>query len=155
MKLQTKPWRCGPAAVRNVLRTFGVKKSEKAISSACGTTEEGTDEHGIMSGLRTYNFSVSEFCSNNRQNAWHFLHGSLTHGYAVILCVQAWEHWVVCVGSLGDRVVVVDSSNFNYNQAENGVHVWSKKYLMYQWWNGRKSVEGQDRLYAIATRKKG
>lgn len=151
LKRQTTPWKCGPATVRNTLRAFGLKVGEDAISSLCGTTEEGTDENGIMYALRSYGCTVTEYKSDSKKNAWQWLHGSLLHGEAVILCTQAWEHWIVCVGSLGNRVVIVDSSNFKYNVSELNTHVWAKDWLLYQWWNARKSVpEEQSRLYAIA-----
>ena len=155
MKHQTKPWKCGPATVRNVLRAFGVKDSEDHLTYLCGTTKNGTDEFGMMDAIKHHGFRVSEYRSNSKKDAWLWLHGSLLHGEAVVLCTQAWEHWVVCVGSLGDRVVIIDSSNFKYNKAENGVHVWGKDWLMYQWWNARKSVpEEESRLYAISVSRK-
>ena len=132
MKLQSKPWKCGPATVRNVLRAFGVKDSEDHLTHLCRTTKMGTDEFGIMDAIKHHGFRVSEYRSNSKKDAWKWVHGSLIQGEAIILCTQAWEHWVVCVGSLGDRVVVIDSSNFKYNVAENGVHVWSREWLKYQ-----------------------
>ena len=156
MKFQTKPWKCGPACVRNTLRAFGIKQSEDYITSVCGTTKNGTDEHGIMAALKDHGLHVTEYTSSSKKHAWNWLHGTLLHGEAVILCVQAWEHWVVCVGTAPDnRVTIVDSSNFKYNKSENGVHAWTREWLMYQWWNARKSVpDGEDRLYAIAVSKK-
>lgn len=155
MKFQTKPWKCGPACVRNTLRAFGMKVSEDYLTNLCGTTKMGTDEHGVMAALKAYGLKVEEYRSDSKKHAWQWLHGTLLHGEAVILCTQAWEHWVVCVGSLGDRVTIIDSSNYKYNKSENGVHVRDKDWLMCQWWNARKSVpEGEKRLYALSVKKK-
>lgn len=155
LKRQSKPWKCGPAAVRNAFRALGLKVGEDEISKLCGTTEAGTDEHGIIRAIKEYGYTATEYRSDSKKNAWQWLHGSLLHGEPVILCIQAWEHWVVCVGSLGDRVAIVDSSNFKYNVAELNTHVWDKDWLMYQWWNARKSVpEEESRLYAIAIGKR-
>ena len=156
MKFQTTHWKCGPACVRNTLRTFGIKVSEDYLTNLCGTTKDGTDEHGIMYALRDQGMIATEYFSNSKKHAWQWLHGTLLHGEAVILCVQAWEHWVVCIGTGPDnRVTIIDSSNFKYNIAENGVHLWTKARLMEQWWNARKSVPNEEkRLYAISVKKK-
>jgi ABC-type bacteriocin/lantibiotic exporter with double-glycine peptidase domain len=156
MKWQSKPWKCGPAAVRNALRAFGVKVSEDVLSKMCGTTDQGTDEYGIMDAVRGQGFVATEYRSGSKKNAWHWLHGTLGHGEVVILCTQAWEHWVVAIGTSGkDRIIIIDSSNFKYNVSENGTHVWKKSWLMYQWWNARKSVPDEEpRLYAIAVKPK-
>ena len=150
MKRQSKPWKCGPATVRNTLRAFGVKVSEDTLSGLCGTTEEGTDEDGIMHALKYYGYKVEEFQSNSKSNAWAWLHGNMSTGNFVILCLESWEHWVVAVGRCGDRITIVDPSNFKYNSSELNTHVWAKDWLMYKWWNARKSIEGQDRLYAVS-----
>ena len=155
MKFQEKIYSCGPATIRNTLRAFGHRVSEGQIRTLCGTTpEEGTDSPEMIYGLRELGYTVNEYASMNKKAAWQWLHGCLIHGKAVILCVHAWEHWVVAVGSFGDRVTIIDSSNFEVNKAENGTHVWSKRYLMNRWWNARKSIEGEDRLYAMAIGKK-
>jgi len=155
MKPQSKPWTCGAATVRNTLRCFGKKVSEESLRGLCGTTEEGTDEVGIIRALKYYGYQVNEFHSDSRPNAWAWLHGCLSNGSFVILCLSNWEHWCVCTGRCGNRVTIVDPSNFKYNRAENLTHVWDKKYLMKHWWNTRKSVEGEDRIYAISVNKRG
>lgn len=154
MKYQSLQYKCGPGAIRNALRALGTKLGEDTISAACGTDEGGTDDYEIIAGIRSFGFSANEFSSLDKRAAWDWLHGCLLHGKVVILCVEAWEHWVVAIGSNGDRVVIIDSSNFKYNKAENGTHVWSKKHLMNKWWNARRSVEGENRLYAIAVGRK-
>lgn len=154
MKPQSKPWKCGSATVRNILRCFGKKVSEDTCSVLCGTTEEGTDEHGIIKALRHYNFHVVDFQTNSKQNGWSWLHGNLSNGYFVILAIENWEHWVACTGRCGDRITVVDPSNFKYNQQEYMTHVWDKPTLLAKWWNTRKNIDGQDRIYGIAVGKK-
>lgn len=150
MKRQTKPWKCGPATVRNTLRAFGHKVSEDVLTGLCGTTVEGTDEQGIKAALRYYGYRVEEFSSNSKENGWAWLHGSMSNGNFVILCIENWNHWCVAIGRCGDRVTIVDPSNSKYNVSELNTHVWSKEWLMYKWWNARKSVGADNRIYAIS-----
>ncbi len=64
------------------------------------------------------------------------LRGSLMAGSVVMMLVDAWEHWVVAVGTLGKRILVVDPgdnelvisytgedllSRWMYNGACNGI----------------------------------
>lgn len=155
MKYQERLYTCGPASIRNTCRAFGHRVSESRIRTLAGTTEEeGTDSPGMIHALRELGYTVTEFSSMNKKVAFAWLLNCLNYGKAVILCVHAWEHWVVAVGSMGERVTIVDSSNYKVNRLENGVHVWSKKYLTNRWWNARKSIEGEDRLYALSVSKK-
>lgn len=153
MKYQRDPWSCGAAAVVNAARVFGKKINEYTIRGLANTTKEnGTQEWGILAALRSeeVGLTATEFSSNNKVESWAWLHWQLNKGKPVILSTQAWEHWVVAVGALGDYVVIIDSSNFKNNKKENGVHILTKEKLLYHWWNARKSVEGEERLYAIA-----
>ena len=158
MKSQRKPWSCGTAAVRNILRIFDVKVSEVSLWSSAGLTKEfGTSEHGIMDALRDNGLVAVEHHFSSKDEAWEWLHETLAEGKPVILAVECWEHWVVAIGSLGKTgVAVFDPSNFKVNKYENGTYVWSKKQLMYKWFNNRISIcdETQQRIYAISVRKK-
>lgn len=158
MKSQRKPWSCGTAAVRNILRIYGKKVSEVSLWSSAGLTKEfGTSEHGIMEALGDNGFEAIEHHFSNKDEAWQWLHGALNEGRPVILAVECWEHWVVAIGSLGSTgVAIFDPSNWKYNLSENGTYVWDKKKLMYKWFNNRMSVcdETEKRLYAISVSKK-
>jgi len=153
MKYQRSSWSCGAAAVVNAIRVFGTKVSEYKVRGLAGTTKEGTDEVGIMNAVRALGFTAAPYTSDSSNNAFQWISGQLIHGSPVILCLDAWLHWAVAVGYLGDRVVVIDSSNFSINKKENGVHIFTKNQLMRRWKNSRKSVT-EDRLYAIVVGKK-
>jgi len=158
MKSQHKPWSCGTAAVRNILRIFGVKVSETSLwASAKLTKQFGTSEHGIMDALRDNDLVAVEHHFSDKNEAWRWLHGALSEGKPVILAVECWEHWVIAIGSLGNTgVAVFAPSNFKNNRYENGTYVWNKKKLMYKWFNNRISVcdEKEQRIYDISVRKK-
>lgn len=155
MKYQKKPWSCGSAVVVNTARCFGVKVSEYKVWGLAGTTQEsGTQEDGIIHALRELGFSVTEYSSSDKVVAWSWLMFQLGEGHVVVLCSEAWEHWILVCGRLGtDKVVVVDSANFKVNKKENGVHILTKRQIMRRWWNARKSIEGEPRLYGISVYK--
>lgn len=152
MRYQQYPYSCGAAAITNAFRAYGYKIAERRIRAVAGTTENGTDEDGVLAAVRYFGFKAIEYSTNSGTEAWSWLCGTLSQGKPVILCTEAWEHWTVAVGMLGNRAIIIDSSNFKKNKSENGVHVWSRPWLMKKWKNGRKSVEG-NRFYAIAVSK--
>ena len=152
MKPQEKTWSCGAAALRNALRArWGHKVREGQIRALAGTSpEQGTSEDGLIAAARALGYSIVVHSSNSTTEAWDWLRGCLISGRPVILCLDAWEHWAVCFGLLGERVNVFDSSNFKNNRKEGGIHTLDRSHLMRRWRNGRKSVAGQRRLYALA-----
>lgn len=149
MRFQEQKGTCGAAAVVNACRAFGVKISEKKAIKLANTDNEGTDEHGIISALRTIGLTAEEFKGNKRNLSWQWLHGALLQGRVIILCVDEWSHWVTLAGSLLDRVVLIDSTATDANRQENGVHVLSSERLMRRW--AKKNEE--HRYYGIAARK--
>lgn len=117
----------------------------------------GTNEKGILTAIRhlggAYSISAAEYQSESKNNAWQWIHGSLIHGRVVILCVDSWRHWVLAFGGAGDRVSVFDPYPSKKNLKENGVETLTKSELMRRWWNGRKWVGKDKRLYAISIGK--
>lgn len=151
MKPQERTWSCGAAALRNAIRArWGLKIREGVIRKLAGSSPAGTDEEGIKQAAHSLGFKTVETWTANRSQAWDWLRGSLLSGKPVILCFDAWEHWVVAIGMLGDRVCIYDPARFNNNRAEDGVHVLDQSKLMYRWWNARKSVGDSRRAYALA-----
>ncbi len=168
IKFQKNKWSCGAAAVVNVLRCYGQKVNEYVIRGLAGTTrpirdpetnklieDGGTSHTGIIRALKEFGYSTIEYKSMSKENAWDWLVDKQSEGYYIILCVEAWEHYVVAAGICKDRVTVIDSSNYNNNKAENGTHTWDKDKLMHKWFNSRKNIENENhRLYAIAVEKR-
>lgn len=66
-----------------------------------------------------------------------------------MLAVDAWQHWVLCIGRCVDRYIIIDSSNTVANKAENGIHVISRKELVRRWFHKEKKT-----LDAVALLKK-
>lgn len=153
MKFQKQKWSCGAATVRNCLRVFGVRVPESQIRKYANTSKEfGTNEHGIINALQEWGCTVSEIHYSSKNKAWIWLHDTLQSGRPVIMAIDNWEHWILAVGSLGGYVCIFDSANFKYNKYENGCHVWDKEKTLYRWWNTRKNIEGNNRIYAISVK---
>lgn len=154
MKFQEKKWSCGAAAVRNCLRSLGIRAPERQIRYYAETSKDfGTSEYGIINALKEWKCVVREYHFSSKNKAWIWLHETLQSGKPVIMAVDNWEHWIVAVGSMGDKVCIFDSANFKYNKYENGCHVWDKDKTLYKWWNDRISVESNNRIYAISVKK--
>jgi len=150
MKFQERPYTCGAAAACNALRCFNIRVAERRAWGAGETNEEsGTDESGVLAILRRYGdgLTAREYHNGNRHEAWLWLLGAIGEGASIILCVDAWLHWVVGMGRLGNRVLVFDSANFKKNKAESGIHILTKRQLMRRW------VARDGSYYAIALYK--
>jgi ABC-type bacteriocin/lantibiotic exporter with double-glycine peptidase domain len=140
---------CGPAAIVNALRVLGRRVPERRIRPLCGTTEEhGTDEDGIKSCLTELGYSHHEFLTPSRKDGIIRLSGSLNEG-PVIICVDSWQHWVVVIGRIGDRFILIDSTNTVRNKAENGVAVMGRRDLMKRWKHKEENA-----VYGILVTKK-
>ena len=144
MRYQEKVYSCGAGAIVNALRALGVKVQERRVRPIASTTTDGTDELGVMAALRGLGHSSSEFRGTSRNHAWRWLHGALIQGSAVIMTVDLWQHWVTCVGLLGDKVILIDTARTKNNIRENGIHVLSKDRLMARW---RSSYKNKDNIY--------
>src|SRR4029077_10892853 len=130
---------CGSAAVVNALRVFGCKVSEARVRSAAGTDWTGTGPSGIVAALRKFGLTAQEFTDSNPGKAWLWLHGAIGQGRAVIVAVDASEHWVKVIGRSGERVVVFDNPGTKRNMYECGVHVLNRRQMLRRWLWGRGS----------------
>lgn len=134
MRFQQTSYSCGAASVVNALRAVGIRTSERRARAAAGTTEkDGTDERGVIAALRAFGCTVHEFHGDQPDGAWNWLHGCLHRGRAVVLCTDRFWHWVAIVGSLGQRVVLVDCTRSRWNARENGTHVLGRAQLLRRW----------------------
>ncbi len=133
MRFQDNNGSCGAAMVVNIACAFGVKVSESRVRVLAGTTRLGTDEDGVTAALRSLGFTVTQFTEESAGKAWLLLHGAIKQGKAVGIAVDNDEHWVACVGGLGERITVADSAWDLKNKAVNGIHFLSRTQLLRRW----------------------
>lgn len=143
MKYQAKSHWCGPASIQNALVLLGKRRrSQKIIAECCGTTLDGTDEFGMMRGLRSLGLEFKELWMQTPQPPV---------GAVYLVCVDSWSHWVVVFG--GDwRFVVVDPERTAKNKSENGVHVLTWAQLKKRWacaFKAEARDAGEPAYYAI------
>lgn len=133
MRYQDRRGSCGAAMVVNMLRALGHYVSEIRVRSLAGTSEDGTDEHGVKAALRALGYHITEFNEPIAAKAWLLLHGAVSQGRSAGIAVDNDKHWVACVGQLGKRIAVVDSAWSNVNKSENGIHFLSRVQLLRRW----------------------
>lgn len=154
MRYQQLTYSCGAGAIVNALRALGVRVDERKVRTLAGTTCDGTDETGVIHALRALGHSASEFTGKSRNHAWRWLHGALLQGSAVIISVDLWQHWVTCIGLLGDRVILIDPAKVQSNMKENGIHVLSKERLIARWRSSRRNKDNIYQAICVSRAKK-
>lgn len=130
MLLQRTSYDCGPAAIVNACLAMGREHDIGEVAKLAGTSIRGTDEKGISRALSSLGYGALELQPKGAERAselWTLLHGALTQGEAVILCVDGVDHWVAAIGTIGSRVVVFDSERARENLTCNGVHVYDER----------------------------
>jgi ABC-type bacteriocin/lantibiotic exporter with double-glycine peptidase domain len=147
MVLQDEKSGCGKAAGVNALKALGRGTTQEAFGELAGTGPEGTYPAGMIKAFEALGCTPVRIAESIGGRAWATLRGHLLDGHPVVLCVDNWEHWVVAIGLLGDRVVVVDSADgkvcrtYDYEELEPS-------------WEGRGTRWRRDRnnrpFYAIA-----
>lgn len=111
MILQDEKNGCGAAALTNALRAIGQQLPQDAARKLAGTSHEGTTDRGMVKALRTLGHVPCTLRESNAGVAWVTLRGHLAEGHPVLLAVDDWDHWIVAIGILGDRVILVDSAD--------------------------------------------
>lgn len=123
MRYQTKPFTCGPAAIVNALRVYGKKIPEARVAKFAGTTNNGTDDRGVVRALRKLgcNPSVVSLTLTVRKR--------VAAGIPVIIHLDKELHWVVVIGCLGQSLIAFDSDLSKNNKKEHGVRIITPEEL--------------------------
>lgn len=117
MRFQSNRSACGPAALHNALEALGLTRSEDELITLCKQTPDGTSAGGLIKAIKA--ISSNELPLKGIPVYWKSPDDAIVglwwniseHGRPTILCVDALDHWVVCVGKLGKRFSVVDSAD--------------------------------------------
>lgn len=133
MRFQCKEGFCGPAAIQNAFRVHGKRISQARIGKACLTTSDGTDSPEMIAGIRSFNFNASEYSTNDPIAGWSWILECLRNEKPIIVCTLSWRHWVTVVGNIGNKLIIIDSTNENFNFIENGIAIQNKKDFMKRW----------------------
>jgi len=133
---------CGAAAITNALAALGRYVSQSKVAKVAGTSaKHGTDEKLVMRALVAFGVDPHEFEAAG-DAAYAGLVGLLEMRRPVLLCVDAYKHWIVAFGRLGNRIVIADSADLAV------VRVVKKKRLLKRW-------QHKGRCYGIEVRSLG
>ncbi len=109
---QERGYTCGAASLANALRWLGYETTETEtarLASTCRTC--GTDEKNLMLAARHFGFRTRLLRSRKEAAGERFLERVLAHadrGEFVIAAVDDNLHWLLVMGTVGDRVAVAD-----------------------------------------------
>lgn len=137
MKIQNNDWACGAYAIYNALTILGYRVSIKSLIKACGTDKSGTNEIGIAKGLRSLRVKPKFHVFGTQAEFYTALRKGQFEVPA-ICCVDNNQHWVVLLGGLYDRFIVIDSLASKKNIAQNGFHSYSARKWFKRWMYKRK-----------------
>jgi len=106
---------CGTAALANALEALGIRRTEDELAPLCDSNVEGTSPKGILKAIKAISTTElplrGDSLKTSEPLAWVLVQWYLVNeGRPMILCVDEDDHWVAVVGSLGDRVVVIDGA---------------------------------------------
>jgi ABC-type bacteriocin/lantibiotic exporter with double-glycine peptidase domain len=116
----------------------------RKIAKLTNTTKEhGTNEFGIMQALVGYGLSPKQFYVKTNKEILAKLNSESPYkteagedlwiNYPVIACVDKNQHWIVIIGEVKGRFLILDSSNSKRNKVKNGFHSISFDALVDRW----------------------
>lgn len=117
MRFQSNKSSCGPAALHNALTALGLSRTEDELIALTGQRPPGTSARGLVKAIKAVSDETNKLLGecvrwtsldSAQVGLWYYVS---ERGRPVILCVDDFEHWVVCAGHLGTRFAVVDSAD--------------------------------------------
>jgi hypothetical protein len=114
-QLQPRAGLCGPAALRNALLCYGLRRSIRALVALCGTDEEGTSPRHMGLAAASLGFNLPWSTWYTAAEASAEILRCINIGEPVLMCVDRdpegpWAHWITVVGATSRNVKIVDSS---------------------------------------------
>ncbi len=107
---QPNEWTCGPFALKHAMVTLGRAVEAVDIAQTARTHWwSGTNEIRLARAARTLDCDLVLERSSDAEEARKRLVKHLRDQVPVLLCVDAWTHWITVVGVEGRRFLVIDS----------------------------------------------
>jgi ABC-type bacteriocin/lantibiotic exporter with double-glycine peptidase domain len=124
------------------MKALGVKVSVKKLAKVCNTSpKNGTSELDIARGLKSLGLAPKfHLYETQKEFLKDIKDGTFT--VPAICCVDNNNHWVVLLGILYDRVIVLDSNNSPKNKKVNGFHSYTLKKWFKRWTSNDKKYFG-------------
>ena len=86
---------CGETALRHALLVYGKRVSVKRLALARRDKDAGADEHDLERAAKSVGFHLQHIKVSTGPLAKSALRYELGKGVPVLLCTEAWTHWVV------------------------------------------------------------
>ena len=138
---QPNGYACGTLSLINAANCLGATVDYDTAKSLAGTTSRyGTDRIGMIRAITGLGFTPTVYRSSSSENGWRYIRRWASES-PIILLVDHHQHYVVVSGSIGDRVIVIDSGA-NIKGNEMGSFPYSKQELLDRWVH-------RGRVYAI------
>lgn len=128
--IQTTDFNCGPTSLHNALWLLGKRVPIRTVQKLCQTDPKlGTDEYKIINAITSlgYKSVIHNFTS------FQEFEQSSSFSFPAICAVDNSSHWIVLLGMVGDRYIVLDSSNSQKNIKKNGIWSYSTKEWAKRW----------------------
>lgn len=148
MRGQEKPGWCGPAALSNAARCVGPPVAQTRVAELAGTTQDdGTDEWGLLRAADALGMVGEPWQTRDKKRASEWLLWASARG-PILLCVDAWLHWVAVIGRCGQKLIIVDKERAKHS----GSHVQAVRLdkLVKRW--QATAADGRG-FYAIAVHR--
>lgn len=117
MRYQSNRSSCGPATLHNALNALGIHRTEDELIQLTGQNPTGTSAKGLIKALTSISTPEAplhgeavKFSTATQATIglWYYVSDM---GRPVILCVDDFDHWIVCTGHLGRRFAVIDPAD--------------------------------------------
>lgn len=113
MKLQDNKYSCGAVALCNALEAANIESPavDAMMKLARTSPEKGTTTKGMARALESLSITYEKVRTKDSFAAYSVLVACLSFGSPVLMAVDNDTHWVVAVGVLGSRILLVDSAD--------------------------------------------
>jgi len=146
---QQKPHWCGPAALQSALQIHGARIGQGRLAGLLGTGLEGTDEQQMTDALDALGCQWDVLETNRKADARAWLVDRSPIA-PLIMCVDAWQHWVCVAGVCGPRMWLLDPAREEWNKAGQGRWALLPKTILKRWKAPRRDVHEGGLYYGIA-----
>lgn len=107
---QPNDFSCGPWALKHALNVLGIIADPVGLSRLARTHwASGTDERRLARAARAHDCDMPLVRRLDPAAARKVMVKHLRGGYAVLVCVDEWEHWITVVSHSKGRFVALDS----------------------------------------------
>ncbi len=129
VRYQSRKSSCGPASLSNALEALGIERTEDELGTLSKQDATGTSSINLRKAAEAVGVETLNVTIQNIESARWCLDSHLTSGHPGILVVDNDEHWVACIGKLGDTFIVADPADNDL------LAFYSREELIVRWQN--------------------